>query len=65
LTAIKDGKKDATISQTPVVMGGSAVELALQIIAGETVEKDILNPFFVIDITNADDPTNWANSTHE
>jgi ribose transport system substrate-binding protein len=64
LTAIKDGKKDATISQTPVVMGGSAVELAVKITAGETVEKNILNPFYVIDITNADDPTNWANATH-
>ena len=45
-------------------MGGSAVELAVKITAGETVEKNILNPFYVIDITNADDPTNWANATH-
>lgn len=65
LTAIKDGKKDATISQTPVIMGASAVKIALQVIAGETVEKNILNPFYVIDASNADDPTNWANSTHE
>jgi len=65
LTAILDGKKDATISQTPVIMGGSAVELALKVINGETVEKDILNPFYVIDASNAADPENWANATHE
>jgi ribose transport system substrate-binding protein len=64
LTAIKSGKKDVTISQTPIVMGASAVELAVKAIAGEKIEKNIDNPFYVIDSTNVDDPENWAIATH-
>lgn len=64
LTAIKANKIDVTISQTPVVMGASAVELAVKIIKGGTVDKSIDNPFYVIDSSNVDDPDNWANATH-
>ena len=64
LTAIKAGKIDVTISQTPITMGASAVELALKVINGGSVEKNIDNPFYVIDASNVDDPKNWANATH-
>jgi len=65
LQAIKAGKKDVTISQAPIEMGANAVELALKVLAGEKVEKQIDNPFYVIDASNTDDPTHWANATHQ
>ncbi len=60
ITAIKQGKKDATISQAPITMGAKAVELALDVINKKPVAKRIYNPFYVIDIKNADDPNNWG-----
>ena len=45
LQAIKADKIDVTISQTPVVMGESAVEIAYKVANGESVEKNIDNPY--------------------
>lgn len=39
--AVKDGKMAATVAQKPDKMGETAVETALRIMAGETVEKSI------------------------
>ncbi len=40
-TAIKEGKMAATVAQKPDLMGATAVETALKILKGETVEKEI------------------------
>lgn len=39
--AVKSGKMAATVAQKPEKMGETAVETALQLIAGETVEKSL------------------------
>lgn len=41
LASIKDGGMAATIAQQPDLMGATAVETALKLIAGETVEKEL------------------------
>jgi ribose transport system substrate-binding protein len=41
LDAIREGKMAATVAQQPDLMGGTAVEIAKKLIAGETVEKSI------------------------
>ena len=41
LAAIKDGKMAATVAQKPELMGQTAVETAVKIINGESVEKTI------------------------
>lgn len=41
LAAVKDGKMAATVAQQPDLMGSTAVETAVKLIAGETVEKEI------------------------
>ncbi|MGN1033820.1 MAG: D-ribose ABC transporter substrate-binding protein [Intestinibacter sp.] len=41
LTAIKDGKMAATVAQKPDLMGQTAVETAVKLINGESVEKTI------------------------
>ena len=60
LTAIEEGKIDVTIAQDPVGMGANAVDLAVKVLNGETVEKNVQQPFKVLDKSNAMDPTNWA-----
>ncbi len=60
ITSIKEQKMDATISQAPITMGAKAVELAIAVINKKSVDKHIYNPFYVIDIKNADDPNNWG-----
>jgi len=60
LNAIKDGKIDVTIAQDPVGMGANAVDLAVQVLGGETVEKNVKQPFKVLDASNCMDETNWA-----
>jgi len=60
LTAIKDGKIDETIAQDPIGMGENAVGLVVKILDGETVEKDILQPFVELTADNCMDETNWA-----
>lgn len=41
LTAVSAGKMAATVAQKPDLMGATAVETAIKLIAGETVEKEI------------------------
>ena len=41
LTAVSGGKMAATVAQKPDLMGATAVETAIKLIAGETVEKEI------------------------
>ncbi|WP_369076178.1 D-ribose ABC transporter substrate-binding protein [Clostridium sp.] len=41
LAAVKDGKMAATVAQQPDLMGSTAVETAVKLMAGETVEKEI------------------------
>jgi ribose transport system substrate-binding protein len=60
ITTIKERKMDATISQAPIIMGAKAVALAIDVVNKKPVEKHIYNPFYVIDIKNADDPNNWG-----
>ena len=60
LTAIKDGKIDVTIAQDPVGMGANAVDLAVKLLDGGTIEKNIEQPFKVLDASNCMDATNWA-----
>lgn len=60
LTAIQEGKIDVTIAQDPVGMGQNAVDLAIKILDGETVEKDVAQPFKVLDASNCMDAANWA-----
>lgn len=62
LTAIRDGGIDVTISQDPIGMGINAVELSKKVVEGGSVDKNIIQPFYVIDASNVDDPTNWANA---
>ena len=40
-TAIQKGKMAATVAQKPDLMGATAVETAIKLAAGETVEKTI------------------------
>jgi len=51
--AIVDGKMLASAAQDPVTIGSQAVETAYKVIAGETVEKDIKIPSYLVDETNA------------
>jgi len=62
LTAIRDGGIDVTISQDPIGMGINAVQLSVKVIGGGTVDRNIIQPHYIIDINNVDDPTNWANA---
>lgn len=41
LNAIKEGKMAATVAQKPDLMGATAVETALKLVNGESVEKEI------------------------
>lgn len=41
LTAVSAGRMAATVAQKPDLMGATAVETAVKLIAGETVEKEI------------------------
>ena len=41
LTAVSEGRMAATVAQKPDLMGATAVETAVKLMAGETVEKEI------------------------
>ena len=41
VAAVKDGKMAATVAQQPDKMGSTAVETAIKLMNGETVEKSI------------------------
>jgi ribose transport system substrate-binding protein len=62
IAAIQAGSIDVTISQDPIGMGKNAVMLALDVINGKTVQKDIAQPFYVVDASNYSAPTHWGNA---
>ena len=55
LTAVKEGRLTATISQNTSVQGATAMETAYKLAMGEQVEAEILVNFVLITIDNVDD----------
>ena len=55
LTAVKEGRLTATISQNTSVQGATAMETAYKLAMGEQVEAEILVDFVLITIDNVDD----------
>jgi ribose transport system substrate-binding protein len=53
--SIKEGGLTATGAQSPMSIGTGAVEVAYKILNGETVEKTIKVPTFLIDASNVDE----------
>ncbi len=53
IASIKDGKMGATIAQQPDLIGATAVETAIRLINGETVEKSIPVEVTLITVDNA------------
>jgi len=51
---IREGKMTATAAQSPMSIGQTAAETAYHILKGETVQKTILIPVFLIDKNNVD-----------
>lgn len=51
---IKDGKMYASAAQDPQKIGSTSIEVAYEVLQGETVEKDIKIPSFLIDQSNVD-----------
>ena len=60
LTAIDEGKIDATIAQNPLSMGKEAVRLATEILKGNEVEKDISWELKALTKENCMDEDNWG-----
>lgn len=58
---IKAGKMTATGAQSPMNIGTKAVEAAYKLLKGESVEKDITVPTFIITASNVDKygTTSW------
>ena len=54
---IKDGKLTATSAQFPKLIGVIAVEQAYKLLAGETIEKEILVP---VELVNSDTLSNYT-----
>lgn len=54
LQAIKDGRLDATVFQDAYAQAQMAVELAYNIVNGQTVEKETYIPFQLVTIDNVD-----------
>jgi len=54
LKAIKAGEGTATVKQDNVRMGKEIVDNAINIINGQTIDKKVLIPGFIIDKTNVD-----------
>ena len=50
--AVAEGKMLATAAQDPVTIGSTAIESTYKVIAGESVEKEILIPSYLIDASN-------------
>lgn len=57
--AILDGVMDATIAQTPRIMGTTAVEYAIKYLNGETVDPIIYTDCEVVSADNASDYLEW------
>jgi ribose transport system substrate-binding protein len=53
IASIKDGEMSATIAQQPDLIGSTAVDTAIQLINGETVEKSIPVEVTLITAENA------------
>ena len=51
---IKEGKITATAAQSPMGIGRTAAEIAYEILAGNTVQKETLVPVTLIDASNVD-----------
>jgi inositol transport system substrate-binding protein len=52
LAAVKDGRLAATVSQSTTEQGKTAMETVVKLVNGETVQKEILVSFTLIDKTN-------------
>ncbi|MFR6220537.1 MAG: sugar ABC transporter substrate-binding protein, partial [Enterocloster bolteae] len=50
--AISEGTMEATAAQSPINIGKESVAAAYKILSGESVEKNILVPTFLIDKNN-------------
>lgn len=57
--AILDGVMDATIAQTPRIMGTTAVEYAIKYLNGEEVDQIIYTDCQVVSADNASDYLEW------
>lgn len=55
LQAVKDGRLDATVFQDAYGQGAGAVEVAMKLIAGETVEAQGFIPFQLVTSDNVDE----------
>ena len=51
---VKEGKITATAAQSPMGIGRTAAEIAYEILAGNTVQKETLVPVTLIDASNVD-----------
>ncbi|MFV0351469.1 MAG: substrate-binding domain-containing protein [Oscillospiraceae bacterium] len=51
---IRAGEMVASAAQEPETIGSTTVETAYKLIAGETVEKDVIIPMYIVDSTNVD-----------
>jgi ribose transport system substrate-binding protein/inositol transport system substrate-binding protein len=54
LQAVKDGRLEITVSQETSKQSAAAIETAMKLFKGETVDKQILVQFSIIDKTNVD-----------
>lgn len=55
LQAVKDGRLDATVFQDAKGQGGTAVETAVKLARGETVEKEVFIPFKLVTKENVEE----------
>ena len=55
LQSVKDGKMDATVYQDCKGQAEGAIEAAYKLAKGESVEKEILNPFILVTTENVDE----------
>lgn len=51
---IRAGEMVASAAQEPETIGSTTVETAYKLLAGETVEKDVIIPMYIVDSTNVD-----------
>lgn len=54
LQAVKDGRLDATVFQDAAGQGGAAVEIAVRLAQGESVESQVLIPFQLVTRDNVE-----------
>lgn len=61
LAAVKNGEQDVSISQDPIKMGAQAVDIAVEVLNGKTVDHHIFTKYFEVTKDNASDASNWGN----